>query len=241
LLIGVRFADGQTITCAVFIDHLTMSEVKDAFFVPEDIDTVLGVARASNTDPDTSFVDVGLPEARAELQKALDQHRAMFPFAAESDTWPGCGALVQWLIRLMPAGDSTVPVLQQDPRRTMDLLQRFFASLVGMRFDDSHHRELLELCIEEGTGDPLRWSSARLKQLLDAAVAYPEDIPVELQLDLPELLRAFVPFAHAESGIRQELTTDALAAIDEAADGYRATVLDEAPYRGYYDDDGGSA
>lgn len=31
LLLGVRFADGQEMTCAVYIDHLMMSEVNDAF------------------------------------------------------------------------------------------------------------------------------------------------------------------------------------------------------------------
>ena len=68
LLLGVRLADGQEMTCAVHIDHLMMSAVKDAFFVPESVDAVVSVAKASNTDPDTSFVEVGLAEARAELQ-----------------------------------------------------------------------------------------------------------------------------------------------------------------------------
>lgn len=155
----------------------------------------------------------------------------------ESDTWPACRALVQWLGRLMPEGDSEVHAPQQDSTDSAPLLNRFFASLVGMPFDVPNHRELLELCIDEGTGDPLRWSAARLRQLLNAAAADPEDIPAELQLDRPELLRAFVPFAHAESGIRQELTAEALAAIAEGADGYRAEVLAEADYWDDEEDD----
>jgi hypothetical protein len=39
-------------------------------------------------------------------------------------------------------------------------------------------------------------------------------------LDVPELLRAFVPFAHAQSGIRDELTAEALAVIDEMSPGH---------------------
>ena len=38
LLLGVCLADGQEMTCAVYLDHLEMSEVKDAFFVPETTD-----------------------------------------------------------------------------------------------------------------------------------------------------------------------------------------------------------
>ena len=110
LLLGVRLADGQEMTCAVHIDHLTMSAVKDAFFVPESVDAVVSVAKASNADPDTSFVDVGLVEARAELQLALERY---FSFPLEvSDTWPACRALVQWLTRLMPIGPSIIAVSQ---------------------------------------------------------------------------------------------------------------------------------
>jgi hypothetical protein len=227
VLLGVRLADGQELTCAVNIDHLMMSEVADAFFVPETISTVLDVATASNTDSDISFVDLDLADARAELQQALDKHLSMFPLE-DSDTWPSCRALVQWLTRLMPAGGSALQAAQQDSVQESELLERFFASAVGRPFDDADHRELLARCIEAGTGDPLRWSAERLRQLLYSPVADHEDIALGRQLDVPELLRVFVPFAHAESGIRQGLTAEALAAIDEVADDYRAEVLAEA-------------
>ncbi|MET0898479.1 MAG: hypothetical protein ABWY45_11265 [Mycobacterium sp.] len=235
LLLGVRLADGQELTCAVYIDHLTMSEVKDAFFVPEPIETVLTVARASNDDPDTRFVDVALADARTGLQIALDKHLSLFPLE-ESDTWPSCRALVQWLATLMPEGGSTFSGPQRDSAIEAELLTRFFASLVGMAFDDADHHELLEQCIAEGTGDPLRWSSARLRQLLSAAVGYDDEIPLETQLDAPDLLRAFVPFAHAESGIRQELTVEAVDTIDEVADRYRAMAREHAQYTGDEDE-----
>ncbi|WP_193561241.1 hypothetical protein [Mycolicibacterium hodleri] len=227
LLLGVRLADGQELTCAVFIDHLEMSEVKDAFFVPETIDTVVAVAKASNTDPDTSFAECDPADARVRLQDALAQQLTM-PLFEESDTWPSSRPLVQWLIRLMPLDSSPIHVSQRDSVQPGALLDRFFTSPMGVPFDDVHHRELLELGIDEGTGDPLRWSAARLRQLLSMAVAHHDDIPLAQQLDLPELLRSFVPFAHAESGIRQELTAEALAAIDHVADDYRAIVVEEA-------------
>jgi hypothetical protein len=229
LLVGLRLADGQQITCAIHVDHLMMSAVRDAFFVPESIDTVLGVATASNTDPDTSFHDMDPAECRARLQYSLQRPPSLLP-VQESDTWPSSRSLVRWLVRLMPDGGWNFPV----PERVWDtglLLDRFFASPLGMSMDDRDHRELLELCIDDGTGDPLRWSEARLRDLLSTVVAFDDEIPVTTQLDLPKLLRAFVPFAHAESGIRPELTTEALAAIDDAADQYRAEVLVEADDR----------
>ncbi|HEY6573912.1 MAG TPA: hypothetical protein VI029_03070 [Mycobacterium sp.] len=237
LLLGVRLADGQEMTCAVHIDHLMMSAVKDAFFVPESVDAVVSVAKASNADPDASFVDLGLAEARAVLQYALEQPFSKVVLEA-SDTWPACRALVRWLTRLMPIDSSITVVPQHDSSCTAASMKRFFASSAGAPFDDHYYREMLERCIEEGTGDPLRWSEARLSQLLSTAV-YADSLPMAVQLDVPELLLAFVPFAHAESGIRQALTAEALTAIDALADHYRSKVVEDARYNGYFDDDEG--
>ncbi|MDT5176008.1 MAG: hypothetical protein QOJ95_206 [Mycobacterium sp.] len=226
LLLGVRFANGQEITGAVFVDHLSMSEVKDAFFVPDAIDGVLAIATASNTDPDTTFVDLDVAEARYRLLTALEQPSVIL--TEESETWPSSRALVRWLARLLPEDGSYVDVPQGNAVRDSETVDSFFASVVGAPFDDVDHRALLDACIEEGTGDPLRWSAARLTLLLDGPFADDEIVPMETQLDAPELLRAYVPFAHARGGISEELTAEALAAIDEAADDYRAAVVEEA-------------
>jgi hypothetical protein len=227
LLLGVRFADGQEMTGCVFVDHLANSAVRDAFFVPSAIDAVLAVAQGSNTDPDTTFVDMDLAAARATLGMALERHATMF-MPEESDTWPATRALVQWLTRLLPVESSTLSVQQRDSTSEFDVLEQFFASLVGMPFDRPGHRALLLQHSLEGTGDPVRWSAARLRMQLGDEPAYDDTVALGTHLELPELLRAYVPFAHAASGIRQELTVEALAAIDETADEYRAAVVEGA-------------
>ncbi|MDF2822797.1 MAG: hypothetical protein K0R68_205 [Mycobacterium sp.] len=219
VLIGLRLADGQELTCAVNIDHLHLSSVKDAFFVPESIDTVLAVAQAGNDDPDTEFVDLDRADAGATLQTALDPRRPL----QLSDTWPTCRPLVRWLVRLLPDG-GTARVPDRDPAQTAEVLDRFFGSLVGMSLRGREHRELLRTAAESGTGDPLRWSTVRLHHLLGSG-PIADELPAQAQLTLPALLRAFVPFAHAAAGIRQDTTAAALAAIDEQADTYRAAVL----------------
>jgi hypothetical protein len=45
--------------------------------------------------------------------------------------------------------------------------------------------------------------------------------PVEYLARAPQLLRAFVCFAHNESGLRVELTDETLAAIERSAPGYQ--------------------
>lgn len=103
LLLGVRFADGQEMTCVVNIDRRKTSAINDAFFVPSPLDAVLTVAEAANTDPDTTFEGISRAEARADLHEALAQPLSLAALR-DSDTWPSCRALVQWLSRLMPHG-----------------------------------------------------------------------------------------------------------------------------------------
>ncbi|KUI24817.1 hypothetical protein AU196_16010 [Mycobacterium sp. IS-1742] len=220
LLLGVRFADGQEMTCVVNIDHLAGSSVGDAFFVPDSVDAVLSVAEAANTDPDTTFDDITVADARAGLREALERPLPGLA-STESDTWPACRPLVEWLIRLMPPDGSSFLVTQRSPEHARDVCTRFFRSPAGAPFRDLDHRVLLVHCLQDG--DPLRWSAARLSRLLESAVA--EDVASrEARLDMPAMMAAFVPFAHAEAGIRAELTDESVAAVVEAADDYRAAL-----------------
>ena len=225
-LVGVRLADGQEITCGATVDHQILTELTDAFFVPESVATVLAVAKASNVDPDISFDAVDAADARVELTRALERHAAL-PLYEESDTWPACRALVRWLITLMPAGGADRRRERRGSGDEDESFTRFLATPSGLAFATPAHRALLAACASQGTGDPLRWSAARLRPLLSEAPTE-VDVPLDVRLALPELLREYVPFAHAQSGIRQELTAEALAAVDEMADDYRAAVLADA-------------
>lgn len=102
LILGVRFADGQEMAGAAHTDLRSTPTIYDAFFVPGSIEAVLDVARANNTDPDTTFADVDLADARAALQQPLDQPLIATP-RQDSDTWPASRALLRWLIRSMPS------------------------------------------------------------------------------------------------------------------------------------------
>jgi hypothetical protein len=64
------------------------------------------------------------------------------------------------------------------------LCGRFFASNSPAPFTDSSHRALLLELFETGTGDPLRWSAARVPQASGGAPYSEDGIPLEVALAL---------------------------------------------------------
>jgi hypothetical protein len=81
----------------------------------------------------------------------------------------------------------------------------------------------------------LRWSAARVEQALGGTPYSEDSIPLEVALDAPDLLRAFVPYAHAQSGIRDGLTSRTLAMVDALRSSYKRDVLRQAKYWGLND------
>ena len=208
ILIGAKLPNGKELTCAAFIDHHTFSVVKDAFVVPDSIETVVNVAAERNTDPDTSLVDMDPADARAWLEHGLSQ---LPVFTGQSETWPGCRPLLHWLTRQLPAGGTPYQSPEWDSDDLRALCDDFFASKHGAPFTRRRHGILLEELLS--TGDPLRWSVPKIERLFDDGFRSSSE-PLAMVLETPDLLKHFIPFAHARSGMRDELTAEALAAID---------------------------
>lgn len=225
ILVGAEIAGGYNITCLVHFDHNTFSEIDNAYVVPAAIDDVLADAIAKNANPDVSSVEMSLADARAWIQHGIEM-----PFATKSDTWPDCRALVKWLIAHLPEGGAEYQSPEWDWKSQMTLVRGFFASPQGAPFNSFRSEGLLLELIESGTGDAAHWSAARIARLMSGSPLHGEHITLYDALAVPALLRAFIPFAHAQSGIREELTAEALAAVDELSPAYKQAVLDKADY-----------
>ena len=191
--------------------------------VPDPIDEAL--ARVAESSSDTDVFEMSLADARVWIEDALDKPA----LAPKTETWPLYRALVRWLVgRLPEGGEHRSPVGEWESDE--ELCDRFFATSSAAPFTDSSYRALLLELFETGTGDPLRWSAARVEQAIGGTPYIEDSIPLEVVLDAPDLLRAFIPFVHAQSGIREELTSRTLAAIDELRSSFRREVLREADY-----------
>jgi hypothetical protein len=228
VVIGMRLDGGHELTIAVQIDHNVFSSVVDAGVVPEPIDETL--ARVAETSTDTQVFEMNLADARACIEDALNKPT----LAPETVTWPLYRALVRWLVGRLPEGGEHRSQAE-NWESYEELCDKYFATSSAGPFTDASHRELLLELFETGTGDPLRWSAERVDQAIGGTPYSEDNIPLEVALDAPDLLRAFIPYAHAQSGIRDELTARTLAMIDALRSSYKREVLGQAKYWGLDD------
>ena len=232
ILLGARLPGGSELTCLVYIDHNLGTLVKDAFVVPESIASMVAKFRRVTEDPDTRFDDISLADARAWVDAAVELATITFP-PLETESWPACRALVEWVTRGLPEGGSGYQRPQWDSMTVARITEQFFASSYGARLDDPDNCGLLEslLCYgtDYGPGDPLRWSPVKIEILLGDWIPRKIVAPAEYLAKAPHLLRAFIRFAHAQVGLRTELTDEALAAIDDSELRYQQTIRSPRP------------
>lgn len=216
-LVGVTLASGHALSALVYVDHNLGTVVKDAFVVPQPLRELSAVVGQTITDPDQTMSLVDPATARTVLEEAIEHGARLYP-PLESDSWPMCRPIVEWMLRLLPA-DAALPERRQwsDADR-QGLADAFFASSFADGLDDPDSRALLDSVLWFGTdyrpGDPLRWSPVNVEMLLSDW--FPRKIMAEPDFlsQLPNVLRAFIRYSHHERGIRPSLTDETLAAVD---------------------------
>jgi len=224
-------ATGENFTALVYVDHNLGTVVKDAFVVPGPLDLVLPRMKELMT-PDQTIAAVDAAQTRAIVTEAID-HGALFWPPVESDTWPLCRPLVEWLVRRLPEG-GPVPARPEWSDDQLEALRaEFFASSYGRELDRPDERSLLESLnwfgTDYGPGDPLRWSPVNVEILMTDWI--PRKIVAEAAYlaKVPNLLRAFIRFCHDHRAIRRELTEETLAAVDHWEPEYQRLIRSSRP------------
>lgn len=227
IVIGVRAGTGREFTLTAYVEHQTGSVVKDAFAtelsLAEHRERLLDTMGAE----DLTIESIDRAEARAKLKTAIDNGTRLDP-PYIGETWPGCRALIEWVLATMPTGGAAWERPSWTERDRARLADDFFASQAGHKVDEALTREVVERLIgfgaDHGTGDPLRWSPTTLKRLLDEHLPETE-VSHDVLVSVPRILPLFIKFAHQRSGIEQWVTkTQSLAALAEFLPDYRHWV-----------------
>jgi hypothetical protein len=99
VMAAVRLPPVHEFTVSVHIDHALGSVVADGVAVAAPLVEVLDRLRGALDDPDTVLEVLDLATARARVRQAVDAGARIVP-PVETDDWPRCRPLVEWVARL---------------------------------------------------------------------------------------------------------------------------------------------
>lgn len=226
-LMGVTLPSGHAMSALVYVDHNLGTVVKDAFVIPEPLEDVVLKVGETMLDPDQSLTRTDPATARAIVEDAIAHGSRLYP-PLESDTWPMCRPVVEWMLRMLPAGGVAPEAKEWTDAEISAIADGFFAGPYGAPLDHPDERGLLDSVLWFGTdyatGDPLRWSPVTVELLLADWVPRKIVADSNYLAKLPNLLRAFIRHCHQQLGIRTTLTDETLAAVDQYEPEYQRTI-----------------
>lgn len=126
VMVAWRWPDRSAATAVVYIDHNMGTIVKDAFIMPESFDVLVRqFERSGLMDQVIRPLDPAV--ARTRITEAIEAGERVLP-PLETDSWPMCRPLVEWVVRSLPDGGLGYvrPDWTDDDRR--DLLEDFIIS-----------------------------------------------------------------------------------------------------------------
>ncbi|WP_340537791.1 hypothetical protein [Nocardioides sp. GXZ039] len=215
-LLGVALPSGHALAALIYVDHNLGTAVKDAFVVPDSLG-VMAERMRELLDPTQTLSLTDPAAARAAIEDAITTSAMLYP-PPTSDSWPMCRPLIEWMVRMLPAGAGVAKRQEWTEEETQAIADDFFDSRFGGPVDHDDGRDLLDSLLwfgtDYGSGDPYRWSPVVVEIVLT------DWFPRKVQADraylakMPDVLRAFVRYCHDRAGLAGDLTTQTLAAID---------------------------
>lgn len=218
VMVSWRWPAGQAATAIVYIDHNVGTVVKDAFVIPEGGDVLAGDYERMGDDHMWT-VPIDPADARARVLQTIAAGDHMLP-PFESESWPACRPMVEWIVRRLPEGGTGYVRPEWSEADRDRLVDEFVASELG-RVGGLARDEVRELAdplvwfaCDYGPGDPLRWSPVSVEIVLTDW--YPRKVlaPAAELRAVPDVLAAFVRFAHDRQAVPADLTAETLDAVE---------------------------
>ncbi len=227
---------------AVYVDGNLDGMAKD-LLVHDDAEAFL---RMSADEPGMAVSPIDAATAAATIDEAIDKVFEVGELAPVADQFASLFTIVEhYVAKLPPGGSALEPGAVATEEEQAAVVDRFLASPTGA--GHGSHREVLLDAVEFVTdtlgGDPLRWSPVVTHLVavgwLPLSLHGPDEIAT-----FPDVLRDFVPWAHAEQGWGDRYVADAVGVLDAATTdagaeerGARVAILEEAVAAGIDLDD----
>jgi hypothetical protein len=236
IFLEISTAGGPT-TLATAVERSGSPFLEDAYLIDDSIDSVLADV-ASNPEFTGDRVDLSLADAAARLSEAFDMGEHMYP-PTETETWPGMRGLLEWMLRLLPAGGTGFDFRMWEPEDISEIVEDFLRSPHAAKLSEQeaeHAHQLFELQANYGNNDPLRWSGSFVTRLMCELYPRKNIAPDDYMLLMPTTLSALVVYANERSGIDDVFTDNCLAAIEANRSRYEELVTgerrDDSPFPG---------
>lgn len=235
IMLDVRTGNDDPMTVVAYVDHNMGTLVKDAFVIDEPLAALQPqYEQMVAEEPDASFTELDPADARARITEAIDLAAITHP-PLETETWPACRALVEWVLRHLPAGGTGYLRPEWSEQQRDELVERFLASPQAADLPEDDARDLVNVMVwfacDYGPGDPLRWSMVSVEIFLTDFLLRKAMLPRSTMLRAPQVLEAFVRFAHHERDIRRELTDQTLDGVHR----HTSTFLSQLAEQGEVD------
>lgn len=219
-LLELAVPGARGLTIDVYVDHNLGTVVKDAFVAPEPLEPVLHRMADLLADPHTTVGELDLAVARAKISEALASPLSGGILSDDGDAWPQCRPLVEWVLRLLPAGGTGYERHEWTEAEQNRLVTEFFASPYGRAMRDRPRQRLLQHLLDllnDDETDLMRWSHVTVEVLIVDRLDNDDELDASDLGAAPDLIRAFIGFCHRERSIPADLTEITLTAVDHWA------------------------
>jgi len=232
LWVCVRWPDGSEATTIMFVDHNMGSMLKDAFLIPGSGDEVLATMHEVS-DEVVEVTPIEPADLRARFEWSIERTERTIP-VVESETWPMCRPLVEWILGHLPAGGQAWEFPEWSQQQRTALVDDFIGSRFAKqcRLPTDEVASIVESFVwhgcDYGSGDPLRWSPIVVEIVL--VDWFPRKVYGLSQTEIdavPTILEQFVSFAHERCGVDAQATNETLSAIVVWEDDFFEAMADD--------------
>lgn len=220
---GSVVTGGPTASAMVHVEHTLGTVVKTAMVVPEPMADLREMWEQSEGLRVTRQ-SIGLADARSRVIDAIANGDAR-AWHRETETWPSCRALIEWMVRQAPSGGTGYLRAPWSASDREDLLAGFLASSEAAELATARGVDLdlvydladplVWFGCDYGVGDPLRWSPDSVYLVMVSW--FPQmvlGLDVEEFEHLPDVFAAFVRYTHGRRRVQPELTDETLEAVE---------------------------